>query len=147
MGYELGVKIDPWGQGHGGSGGYSRARATTREQKLRALLECLESGHVDAARMAFTALINVDHHLTTHAVLSQVGAALQSANLALALQLGKTVSLEGFAMGAPPSNINANLGFSKSPFSAAKPLKTGHSKRPHTSGLGPGGEQRIDFSA
>ena len=147
MGDELGVKIDHWGQGHRGSGGHSRARSITREQKLRALLECLESGHLDAARMAFTALINVDHHLTTHAVLSQLGAALQSANLALALQLGKTVSLEGFAMGAPPSGFNDNLLPSKKPRSAAKPMKTWHSKRPNTVGLGPGGEQRIDFSA
>ena len=146
MGHELGGKFGPWGQGHSGSGSHSHARATTREQKLRALLECLASGHLDAARMAFTALIHVDHHLTTHAVLSQLGAALQSANLALALELGKTVSLEGFAMGVPASNFNANLWPSKNPRSAAKPLKAWHSKRPNTLGLGPGGEQRLDFS-
>ena len=93
-----------------------------REQKLRALLECLASGHLDAARMAFTALINVDHHLTTHAVLSQLGADLQSANLALALELGKTVSLEGFAMGVSASNFNANLWPAKNPLPAARTL-------------------------
>ena len=122
MGHELGGKIGPWGQGRSGSGSHSHARATTREQKLRALLECLASGHLDAARMAFTALIHVDHHLTTHAVLSQLGAALQSANLALALELGKTVSLEGFAMGVPASNFNANLWPAKNPLPAARPL-------------------------
>jgi len=122
MGHELGVNIGPWDQGQSGSGGHARARSTVREQKLRALLECLASGHLDAARMAFTALINVDHHLTTHAVLSQLGAALQSANLALALELGKTVSLEGFAMGVPASNFNANLWPAKNPLPAARPL-------------------------
>lgn len=58
-----------------------------REQRLRALLSALQKGPIDAARLAFTALVDHDLELMHHPSLAQIGSALQSSNLSAALRL------------------------------------------------------------
>ncbi len=59
-------------QGHGQS---------RRQQKLETLLQCIQTGEVDAARQAFIALVNFDLSVSADPYLSKIGAALQSSNL------------------------------------------------------------------
>lgn len=67
---------------HGADEGHHR-----REHRLRALLAALQTGPIDAARLAFTALVEHDLELLHHPWLAQIGAALQSSNLSTALRL------------------------------------------------------------
>lgn len=60
-----------------------------REQRLRALLVALKTGPIDAARLAFTALVDHDQELSHHPWLTQIGSALQSSNLSAALRLAR----------------------------------------------------------
>lgn len=69
---------------HGADGGHHR-----REQRLRALLTALQTGPIDAARLAFTTLVDHDLELMHHPSLAQIGSALQSSNLATALRLAR----------------------------------------------------------
>ena len=59
-------------QGHGQS---------RRQQKLETLLQCIQTGEVDAARQAFITLVNFDLSVSADPYLSKIGAALQSSNL------------------------------------------------------------------
>lgn len=87
---------------------------------MRALFNALQTGPIDAARLAFTALIASDADLAHNASLGRIGAALQSSNLALALRL---------AIDMQADNPKAFKGFglpTRTPDNSTKaPAKTG----------------------
>ena len=56
-------------------------RQRSRAQRLRSLLLAIQSGPVDAARLAFTALTLHDNELNHHPVIARIGTALQSSHL------------------------------------------------------------------
>ena len=64
-----------------------------REQRLRALLSALKTGPIDAARLAFTALVSYDLELAHQPVLTRIGSALQSSNLVAALRIAQEMQL------------------------------------------------------
>ena len=66
-------------------------RHERRDQRMRALLVALKTGPVDAARLAFTALVEHDPELMYHPTLAQIGADLQSSNMLAALQGAKRI--------------------------------------------------------
>ena len=68
-------------------------RQHRREQRLRALLSALQTGPIDAARLAFTALVSHDLELAQHPSLSRIGSALQSSNLVAALRVAQEMQL------------------------------------------------------
>ena len=68
-------------------------RQHRREQRLRALLSALQTGPIDAARLAFTALVAHDLELAQHPSLSRIGSALQSSNLVAALRVAQEMQL------------------------------------------------------
>ena len=82
-----------------------------REKLLRALLNAIGSGHVDAARVAFTSLISHAHELSHNTALSRMGAALQSSNIALAHHIAKEMLADphqiftGLAIALRPSSV------------------------------------------
>ena len=57
------------------------ARQRARTQRVRSLLLAIQSGPVDAARLAFTALTLHDGELNHHPVIARIGTALQSSLL------------------------------------------------------------------
>ena len=83
MANEFGIRA--LGQEADAKGQHKDARQERRDQRMRALLSALRAGPVDAARLAFTALVDRDLELTHHPALARIGAALQSSNMALAL--------------------------------------------------------------
>ena len=56
-------------------------RQRSRAQRLRSLLLAIQSGPVDAARLAFTALTLHDNELNHNPVIARIGTALQSSHL------------------------------------------------------------------
>lgn len=57
-------------------------RKKKREQRLRQLIASLQSGSLDAARLAFSAVVSQDEDLAHNTHINHVGSALQSSNLA-----------------------------------------------------------------
>ncbi len=66
-------------------------RQNRRRQKLQALLQSLKAGDLDAARQAFTALVNFDPSVSADPYLSKIGAALQNSNLYAAQHFGQEI--------------------------------------------------------
>jgi hypothetical protein len=76
---------------------------TRREQRLRALLSALKTGPVDAARLAFTALVSHDLELAHQPGLTRIGSALQSSNLVAALRIAQEMQLGRMALFKNPT--------------------------------------------
>ena len=83
------LRIDGNAWQWGGNNSPQEDRQNRRRQKLRALLQSLKAGHFDAARQAFTALVNFDPSVSADPYLSKIGAALQSNNLYAAQHFGQ----------------------------------------------------------
>ena len=60
-----------------------------RIPRLRSLVLAIQSGPVDAARLAFTELTAQDHELAQHPVITRIGAALQSSQLREACRIAQ----------------------------------------------------------
>jgi len=101
-----------------------------RRQKLQALLQTLKAGDLDAARLAFTALINFDPTVSADPYLNKLGAALQSSNVYAAQHVGLELQNRGGQLQSHASVSNTQPS-SKKPESLAS----------HT------GSPRIDLSA
>jgi len=69
-----------------------------RRQKLQALLQSLKAGELDAARLAFTALVNFDPTVSSDPYLNKLGAALQSSNLYAAQHFGLELQNRGWQL-------------------------------------------------
>jgi hypothetical protein len=91
-------------------------RQHRREQRLRALLSALQAGPIDAARMAFTALVSHDLELAHHPSLARIGSALQSSNLVAALRAAQEMQ-----MGPAPAFKHATMQLRVSDPAHAKP--------------------------
>jgi len=90
-----------WGGNHSPQGD----RQNRRRQKLQALLQALKAGELDAARLAFTALINFDPSVSSDPFLHKIGSALQSSNLYAAQHFGLELQSRGWQLqSSSPSN-------------------------------------------
>lgn len=78
-------------------------RQKQRRQKLQALLDNLKAGDLDAARTAFTALVNFDPSMSSDHNLDKIGAALQSSNLYAAQRFGLELQSRGVQLQTIPS--------------------------------------------
>ena len=75
------LRIDANGKHWGGNNSPQGDKQQRRRQKLQALLQSLKAGELDAARLAFSALVNFDPTVSSDPYLNKLGAALQSSNL------------------------------------------------------------------
>ncbi len=78
----------------GGAHPQGDARKHARAARLRSLLLATQSGPVDAARLAFTALTTHDLELSHHPVIARIGAALQSSQLPEAWRFAQELRAE-----------------------------------------------------
>ena len=85
------LRIDGNAWQWGGNNSPQGDRQNRRRQKLQALLQSLKAGDLDAARQAFTALVNFDPSVSAEPYLSKIGAALQSSNLDAAQHFGQEI--------------------------------------------------------
>ena len=124
------LRIDGNVRQWGGNNSPQGDRHNRRRQKLQALLQALKAGELDAARLAFTALINFDPSVSSDPYLHKIGSALQSSNLYAAQQFGLELLSRG---GQLQSNSSVN---------ETKPMAKRIGSLDGVSGL-----PRIDFSA
>jgi hypothetical protein len=124
------LRIDGNVRQWGGNNSPQGDRHNRRRQKLQALLQALKAGELDAARLAFTVLINFDPSVSSDPYLHKIGSALQSSNLYAAQQFGLELLSRG---GQLQSNSSVN---------ETKPMAKRIGSLDGVSGL-----PRIDFSA
>jgi hypothetical protein len=89
------LRIDANGKHWGGNNSPQGDKQQRRRQKLQALLQSLKAGELDAARLAFTALINFDPSVSSDPYLHKIGSALQSSNLYAAQHFGLELQNRG----------------------------------------------------
>ena len=85
-------------------------RQRSRAQRLRSLLLAIQSGPVDAARLAFTALTLHDNELNHHPVIARIGTALQSSHLPEAWRIAQELRKQfplAFQSAAALPTVNA----------------------------------------
>ena len=124
------LRIDANGKHWGGNNSPQGDKQQRRRQKLQALLQSLKAGELDAARLAFTALVNFDPTVSDDPYLSKLGAALQSSNLYAAQHFGFELQNRG-------GQLQSN-----------KLLDDGHQTSKRSASLDShSGIQRIDLSA
>ena len=124
------LRIDGNVRQWGGNNSPQGDRHNRRRQKLQALLQALKAGELDAARLAFTVLINFDPSVSSDPYLHKIGAALQSSNLYAAQHLGFELQNRG-------GQLQSHASVSHTQPSSKKP----ESLASHT------GSPRIDLSA
>jgi len=124
------LRIDGNVRQWGGNNSPQGDRHNRRRQKLQVLLQALKAGELDAARLAFTVLINFDPSVSSDPYLHKIGSALQSSNLYAAQQFGLELLSRG---GQLQSNSSVN---------ETKPMAKRIGSLDGVSGL-----PRIDFSA
>ena len=124
------LRIDGNVRQWGGNNSPQGDRHNRRRQKLQVLLQALKAGELDAARLAFTALINFDPSVSSDPYLHKIGSALQSSNVYAAQHVGLELQNRG---GQLQSNSSVN---------ETKPMAKRIGSLDGVSGL-----PRIDFSA
>jgi hypothetical protein len=92
------LRIDASGKHLGGNNSPQGDKQQRRRQKLQALLQSLKVGELDAARLAFTALINFDPSISGDPCLNKIGSALQSSNLYAAQHFGLELQNRGWQL-------------------------------------------------
>ncbi len=97
------LRIDANGKRWDGNSSPQGDKQQRRRQKLQALLLSLKAGELDAARLAFTALINFDPTVSADPYLNKLGAALQSSNLYAAQHFGLELLNRGGQLQSHPS--------------------------------------------
>ncbi len=124
------LRIDGNVRQWGGNNSPQGDRHNRRRQKLQALLQALKAGELDAARLAFTVLINFDPSVSSDPYLHKIGSALQSSNLYAAQHFGLELQNRGW-------QLQSN-----------KLLDDGHQTSKRSASLDShSGIQRIDLSA
>jgi hypothetical protein len=106
MDTSIALRIDANGRQWGGNNSPQEDRHSRRRQKLQTLLLSLRAGELEAARQAFTALVNFDPSASVDPYLSKIGAALQSSNLYTAQHFGQEIQNRGFQLQSSPSVAN-----------------------------------------
>jgi hypothetical protein len=85
------MRISPHLGSYGGHGSTPQDRQQQRRQKILALFEAVEYGHLDAAKLAFKVLMNFDHALTTDAQFVRLSKALDVGGVYLAQQIVRDI--------------------------------------------------------
>ena len=85
------MRISPHHGGYGGHGSTPQDRQQQRRQKILALFEAVEHGHLDAAKLALKVLMNFDHALTTDAQFVRLSKALDAGGVYVAQQIVRDI--------------------------------------------------------
>ncbi len=85
------MRISPHHGGYGGHGSTPQDRQQQRRQKILALFEAVEHGHLDAAKLVLKVLMNFDHALTTDAQFVRLSKALEAGGVYLAQQIVREI--------------------------------------------------------
>ena len=121
------MRISPHHGGYGGHGSTPQDRQQQRRQKILALFEAVEHGHLDHAKLALKVLMNFDHALSTDAQFVRLSKALDAGGMYLAQQIVREIKIK-FINATPLTSHVAHVS---------------HLSRPHT----PDGMHFVDTQA
>ena len=76
---------------YGGHGSTPQDRQQQRRQKILALFDAVEHGHLDASKLALKVLMNFDHALSTDAQFVRLSKALDAGSVYLAQQIVREI--------------------------------------------------------
>jgi hypothetical protein len=85
------MRISAHHGGYGGHGSTPQDRQQQRRQKILALFEAVEHGHLDHAKLALKVLMNFDHALSTDAQFVRLSKALEAGGVYLAQQIVREI--------------------------------------------------------
>ncbi len=85
------MRVNARPSSYGGQGQTPQDRQQQRRQKLGALFEAVEHGHLEASRLALKILMNFDHALATDAHFMRLSKALEAGGMYLAQQLVREI--------------------------------------------------------
>ncbi len=85
------MRISAHHGGYGGHGSTPQDRQQQRRQKILALFEAVEHGHLDHAKLALKVLMNFDHALSTDAQFVRLSKALDVGGVYLAQQIVREI--------------------------------------------------------
>ena len=76
---------------YGGHGSTPQDRQQQRRQKIMALFDAVEHGHLEAAKLALKMLMNFDHALSTDAQFARLSKALDAGSVYVAQQIVREI--------------------------------------------------------
>lgn len=85
------MRISPHHGGYGGHGSTPQDRQQQRRQKILALFDAVEHGHLDVAKLALKVLMNFDHALSTDVQFVRLSKALEASGVYLAQQIVRDI--------------------------------------------------------
>jgi len=107
MAQGIGIQSMGWEIRSGPYADNSGERKKKREQRLRQLIAALQSGSLDAARLAFSAVVSHDDDMAHNSHMTHIGAALQSSNLPGAWRCAQDLRpAYPWAFVAPPKHLS-----------------------------------------
>ena len=107
MAQGIGIQSMGWEIRSGPYAGNADDRKKKREQRLRQLIAALQSGSLDAARLAFSAVVSHDDDMAHNSHMTHIGAALQSSNLPGAWRCAQDLRpAYPWAFVAPPKHLS-----------------------------------------
>ena len=85
------MRVNPYPGSYGGHSNAQQDRQQQRRQKILALFDALEHGHLDAAKQALKILMNFDHAISTDAHFVHLSKALNASNMYIAQQIMRDI--------------------------------------------------------
>ena len=85
------MRVNAHSGSYGGQSSLSQDRQQQRRQKVWALFEAVESGNLDASKLAFKALVNFDRSLANDAHFSRLSKAIESGSVYVSQQIVREI--------------------------------------------------------
>ncbi len=85
------MRVNAYAGSFGGRGNTSQDRQQQRRQKILALFDAVEHGHLDASKLALKVLMNFDHALSTDAQFVRLSKALDAGSVYVAQQVVREI--------------------------------------------------------
>ncbi len=99
------MRVNARSGGYAGQGGAPHDRQQMRRQKILALFEAVESGNLDAAKVAFKVLINFDRALLSETAFARLSQTLEAGSVYVAQQIVRDMKIK--LVNAHPINAHA----------------------------------------
>ena len=99
------MRVNARSGGYAGQGGTPHDRQHMRRQKLLALFEAVESGNLEAAKIAFKVLINFDRSILSETAFARLSQTLEAGSVYVAQQIVRDMKIK--LVNAHPINAHA----------------------------------------
>ena len=88
------MRVNARSGGYAGHGGAPHDRQQTRRQKILALFEAVESGNLEAAKIAFKVLTNFDRSILSETAFARLSQTLEAGSVYVAQQIVRDMKIK-----------------------------------------------------